>query len=103
MLLRLATAVTSELLNAKTVRSSDLDFWWELQGRNCGLWGSGGLAGAQIADLWEDIEIVLTDVSAWLNANPLSTDALDVRRSLSTELWELSKFQLAGLWGIWRV
>lgn len=101
MLLRLATAVTSEMLEAKTVRSSDLDFWWELQGSNCGLWGHGGLAGAQIADLWEDIEIVLTDVRNWLNANP-GTDTLDVRRSLSTELWELSKFQLPALWGMWR-
>lgn len=100
LLLRLATATTSELFQTTTTTKEDLMFWWETKGKETGLWSDVSTL-TYMSDLWENIYPMIDDINTWLPTVPANVCILDSRTEMPFELWGLSKFQLAGFWGMW--
>lgn len=100
LLLRLSTAVTSDLLEKGTVEKTDLQFWWDTKGKETGLW-SNVYTPTNMSDLWEDIRQIIDDINTWLPTAAADACILDSRTEIPFQLWGLSKFQLAGFWGMW--
>jgi len=99
LLLRIASAAVENFLEASSIDSSDLEFWWSQFGIQNGLWEPEH-SPSQMSDLWADISDAIDNVDSFLEQN---TSRIDIARShseLSYELWQLKHFDKAGLWAI---
>ena len=100
LLLRLASAACNDFIQETEIDGTDVEFWWSNIGKDIGLWESSIIYGP-MTDLWADVEIALETVETWIDQNRSSTvGARKARREIPFDLWQLEKFQLAGLWAI---
>lgn len=98
LLLRIATGAARNLLTSLNAADvANLSFWWRPIGENKGIWDVGA-PPAQFADLWQDIDVSLTQLQAWRHAGGhskkrLFSAAAEAIRSLSScervALWSL--------------
>src|SRR5205814_675893 len=98
LLLRIATGVCAALLDRTGTQPTDLRFWSDSIGEERGFWEPGN-APQQLADLWQDIELAIQDLSDWQH----ETTALSwarLRRELPSSLSALTECERIGLWGI---
>lgn len=100
LLLRLASAACNDFMQKSGIDGTDVEFWWSDIGKDIGLWESSTIYGP-MTDLWADVEIALETVETWTDQNRSSTAGTrQARRDIPFDLWQLEKFQLAGLWAI---
>lgn len=98
LLLRVASAAVERNLMATRVSREDLKFWWEGLGNDYGYWANGS-SFTQMTDLWADIRDSITLLDDWCNTSP-DKSKLDLNRTHSYELMQISQFNRAGLWAI---
>lgn len=101
LLLRLASAACAYHTQAAGFSESDVQFWWEPLGEDCGLWESSG-PPTTLSDLWQDAAAAIDVIESKLSASsgPLSTWDLWRHAEDAQALHELGRFQRPGLWSL---
>jgi hypothetical protein len=99
LLLRITSAAVNDLLMQASITKSELEFWWREIGEEIGLW-EPGLEPDQMADLWQDVQVAIDDIEDWLDLHRGAVNTLQMERDLSFDLWQLKKFERAGLWTV---
>jgi hypothetical protein len=61
LLLRLATGSGLKLIRSAGITGQQIEFWWRQLGISRGVW-TGNRSQADLLDLWDDIEALLSDV-----------------------------------------
>tara|TARA_R110001606_G_scaffold216817_1_gene364733 strand:- start:375 stop:1694 length:1320 start_codon:yes stop_codon:yes gene_type:complete len=99
LLLRTATAYTRSGFLAAGIAhpEQDLQLWLEQTGVERGYWSAGNGPGS-MADLWEDIDVALSDIADVLNSIP--RDRFDLFERLNASSRKLAESERAFLWGI---
>lgn len=96
LLLRVATSSVQDLLDPVAESRAALEFWWSSVGEAAGLWSSGANR-PNLADIWGDIDLALTQLDGWDPATDNSLYFLQQR--FARDLWSLTKVQGPALWG----
>jgi len=86
-------------LTQANITKPELEFWWRELGEEIGLW-EPGLEPDQMADLWQDVQVAIDDIADWLDSHRGAMNTLQMERDLSLDLWQLKKFERAGLWTV---
>lgn len=101
LLLRLASAACAYHMQTAGFSESEVQFWWEPLGEDCGLWER--LAPpTTLSDLWQDAAAAIAEIETKLSASsgPLSTWDLWSNAEDVQALHELGRFQKPGLWSL---
>jgi len=96
LLLRVASAFTSQALRSAGLNLLDADFWWTRKVDDLGLWNSANRL-SDFLDLWPEVELALETTERWKAQNPPPHTA----RSAMSELRPIlafSQLQRAGFW-----
>ena len=96
LLLRLASAFTSDVLHNAGVNLLDANFWWSKRVNALGLW-SGAAPLSDFLALWPEVELGLESVEAWKIVNPPPRTSRNTMTGLRGIL-AITQFQRAGLW-----
>jgi hypothetical protein len=99
LLLRIATASCSYLIQSTNINKSHLEFWCNELGEERGLWDPGEIP-EDLQDLWEDISDAIKDLEQWSNNNnPGSLSYAKWRRECSFSISMLGGCELIAMWG----
>lgn len=100
LLLRVATAASSQLLQETDVSSADVQFWWSTLGEERGLWLKGKWP-ADFTDLWADAESAVKNIVDW-KAKTAEPDRSLVhwRQSCAHDISVLGGCERIALWGL---
>ena len=96
LMLRLATACSTSLLEAADVSKSDLQFWWAPLGTDLGLWDNGSDVET-FADLWIDVENAIDRANEELSNLQGGCTVRDVAKILTRDM-SLTQFSRAPMW-----
>ncbi|MCA6572549.1 MAG: hypothetical protein IM549_04715 [Pseudanabaena sp. M53BS1SP1A06MG] len=99
LLLRVATASCSYMIQSANVTINDLNFWWQPMGEERGLWTSENLP-ENLTDLWEDINIEIEKIKNWENENSTGASYEQWHRDCYPSSSMLSCCEMIGLWGL---
>jgi len=96
LLLRLASALTSQTLRSAGVNLIDADFWWTKKVDDLGLWNSANQL-SDFLDLWPEVEVALESTDDWKAQNPQPQTSRSTMSGLRPIL-AFSQLQRAGFW-----
>jgi len=96
LLLRVSTASINNLVISNGITKEKISFWWEKIGSDVGLWETDHTP-ENLFDLWADIEAIIDDLEPLIDS-PINL--LNLLQTHSLDLWQLTQFQRAGLWGM---
>jgi hypothetical protein len=102
LLCRLASASTNDLVKSSGLSLSDMHNWWQYEGLKRGLWKKGQ-EPADVVDMWQDVELAMSDISNWIAANntePKKSCLLSLHDAEATNLVSLAKFERIALWAL---
>jgi hypothetical protein len=99
LLLRMASASTNDFLQASSIGTADLEFWWHHVGDVCGLWDPANRP-TDLTTLWQDVWESITAVDNWYRQGGTFVNIPKLRQDLGFDLWRLKQFQRVGLWGM---
>ncbi|MGE0305441.1 MAG: hypothetical protein AB7Q27_06760 [Acidimicrobiia bacterium] len=97
LLLTIASLSARSVIRRATISPEDTRFWWQLVGSDRGVWGSQQ-PPLNLHDYWEDVQVELDDLQAWLDNG--GEEAASLAVDCSRPLARLAQLELAGLWGI---
>lgn len=98
LLLRIATAASSELMSAAAVTREVTKFWWQAWGTERGFWDSTDVP-VEPLDLWVDIADALEAVSDWVTSQVPATRS-EFRGGWSPELQILGGADRVNVWSL---
>jgi hypothetical protein len=100
LILRMATAANSRLMQEAHVSSEDVKFWWSAMGEERGLW-MGGRQPSTLTDLWADVEAAVENIKEW-KARTATSDRGFVkwRQDQSYDISVLGSCERIALWGL---
>lgn len=100
LLLRVATAANSRLMQDAHVSSADVKFWWSAIGEERGLWVRGQQP-ANLVDLWADVEVAVQDLTEWKTKTALvNREFVRWRQECSYDISVLGGCERIALWGL---
>jgi hypothetical protein len=98
LLLRVASAASSRLLNEASVPSSELKFWWGELGEERGLW-EHAKEPEELMDLWADVALAVTGMQEWRAGNQAGT-FFQWRQEGASDISVLGGCERIALWGL---
>jgi hypothetical protein len=100
LLLRVATAANSRLMQEAHVSGADVKFWWSAMGEERGLWRNGKQP-ANLTDLWADIETAVKNITEW-KAKTAAVDRgfVQWRQDHAYDISVLGGCERIALWGL---
>lgn len=100
LLLRVATAANSRLMQESHVSSADVKFWWSAIGQERGLWQKTKQP-TDLADLWADIDVAVKNVKDWkARTLPADREFVRWRQESSYDISVLGSCERIALWGL---
>ncbi len=100
LLLRVATAANSRLLQETHVSGTDIKFWWSAMGEERGLWMKTKQP-TDLNDLWADAEAAVKSIADWrTKTTPADRTFVQWRREHSEDISVLGSCERIALWGL---
>ena len=100
LLLRVASAANSRLMQEAHVSGADVKFWWSAMGEERGLWMKGKQP-TNLTDLWADVEAAVKNIAEW-KAKTATADRgfVQWRQEHSYDISVLGGCERIALWGL---
>ena len=100
LLLRVATAANSRLLQETHVSGADVKFWWSVMGEERGLWKKAKQP-TDLNDLWADAEAAVKSITDWRTKTAASDrNYVQWRQEHSQDISVLGSCERIALWGL---
>jgi hypothetical protein len=98
LMLRFSSGATSHLMKIASISQSDLQFFWEGMGVDCGFWEPGSCP-TTFNKLWDLVNDSMTDIEDWRTTTTRNVNLKSFHEEEISSAPYFTQFNRAALWG----